>query len=123
MIKCFLLLRRKAGMSREEFFRYWSVEHSKLAIETAPGMHMKRYVQNHARTHPIAETFRDSRGCSVGDFDGIAEAWWDDFDDMAKADLPAQMIEAILKDERHFVDMERSIIWFGEEKPFWPKPS
>jgi len=120
MIKCLLLLRRKAGLSREEFSNYWSTEHSKMAVATAPATRLKRYVQNHARTHAIAEMFRDSRGCILGDFDGVAEAWWDDFDDMAKASVPEDILAAILKDERHFIDLERSIIWFGEEKQFWP---
>lgn len=120
MIKCFLLLRRKAGLTREEFSEYWSQEHSKLAVANAPGMRMNRYVQNHARTHSIADIFRDSRGCILGDFDGIAEAWWEGFDEMAKADVPENVLAAILKDERHFIDMEHSIIWFGEEKQFWP---
>jgi hypothetical protein len=93
-----------------------------MAIETAPMMGMKRYVQNHHAEHEIGELFRSSRGVTLGDFDGIAEAWWDSFDEMAEAAgrTPEDVGAAILADERRFIDMERSIIWFGEEKPFWP---
>jgi hypothetical protein len=57
----------------------------------------------------------------VGDFDGVAEAWWDSFEEMAAAagETPPELAAAILQDERQFVDLKRSIIWFGEERPFW----
>ena len=79
---------------------------------------MRRYAQNHRREHAIAEAFQQSRGCLVGDYDGVAEAWWGSFEDMAAAagETPAELGAAILQDERRFVDFTRSIIWFGEKK-------
>ncbi|CAN5391842.1 hypothetical protein BH10PSE12_BH10PSE12_13250 [soil metagenome] len=122
MIKCLFLLYRKPELSAEEFSDYWSQVHSRMAVATAPAMGMKRYVQNHRRDHPIADAFQQGRGCKMGDFDGMAEAWWDDFETMAEAAgrTPAEVGIAILADEARFVDMARSIIWFAEEKPFWP---
>lgn len=122
MIKCMFLLRRKAGLTFEEFSDYWSRVHSRMAIDSAPAMGMKRYVQNHRADHPIGAAFQESRGCQAGDFDGIAEAWWDNFETMAAAagQVPAEVGAAVLADEARFIDMERSIIWFAEEKPFWP---
>ena len=122
MIKCFFLLRRRADLSFEEFSDYWARVHSRMAIETATAMGMLRYVQNHHADHPIAQGFQEGRGCLAGEFDGIAEAWWPDFEAMAAAagSMPEEVVAAILQDEAQFVDMARSIIWFGEEKPFWP---
>ena len=122
MIKCVFLIYRAPHLSFDEFASYWENNHSRMAVENAPLMRMRRYVQNHRREAPIAHAFQEGRGCLMGDFDGVAEAWWDSFDEMAAAagNTPADIAEAILKDEASFIDIKRSIIWFGEEKPFWP---
>jgi EthD domain len=124
MVKCLFMIYRQPHLSVQEFEDYWSKVHSRLAIESASIMRMRRYVQNHRRDHEIAEGFRQSRSCKMGQFDGVAEAWWDSFEDMVAAagSTPAELATAILKDEGRFVDLERSVIWFGEERPFWPVP-
>lgn len=123
MIKCMFFLYRLPHLSPDEFYEYWSGVHSRLAIETATTMRMRRYVQNHRRRHPIGEAFQSSRGCAAADFDGVAEAWWDSFEVMAEAagSTPPEVGAAILQDEGRFVDMKRSLIWFAEEKQFWPE--
>ncbi len=122
MIKCLFLLYRAPHLTPEQFSDYWRTKHSILAIETAPLTRMRFYAQNHRVDHPVAEASRSSRQCLMGDFDGIAEASWDSFDDMISAagQIPAEILAAILKDEASFLDMSRSILWFGEEFPFWP---
>lgn len=122
MIKCLFLVYRAPGLSRAEFFDYWEKIHARLAVDSAPVMRMKRYVQNHRRDHEVATGFQASRDCVMGDFDGVAEAWWDSFDDMLAAAVatPPELAAKILGDEARFVDLKRSVIWFGEEKVFWP---
>jgi hypothetical protein len=122
MIKCLFLLYRAPAMSVEAFQSYWLNEHSKFAVASATKMRIQRYVQVHRRTHDVAEGFRNARGCLSGDFDGVAEAWWNSFEDMiaAAGDVPEEMAAAVLKDEAQFVDLKRSIIWFGEEYQLWP---
>ena len=124
MIKCLMLVRRAPHLSREQFIEYWSQVHSRLAIEAAPRMRMRRYVQNHRADHEIGVAMQQGRQCLAGDFDGVAEAWWDSFEDMAAAaaDTPAELAERILADEARFVDLRNSVIWFGTEHEFWPPP-
>lgn len=118
MIKCVLLVYRAPHLTAEQFYGYWERVHARLAIESAPLMRMRRYAQIHRRDHEVARGFQQSRGCQFGDFDGIAEACWDSFEDMAAAagSMPLEVANAILQDEARFVDLKRSIIWFGEEK-------
>jgi EthD domain len=122
MIKCLFMIYRAPGLSVEQFSDYWLRVHSQLAIKAAPITGMRRYVQNHRRSHAVTVGFQDSRHCLLGDFDGIAEAWWDSFEQMqaAAASTPAEFAATILEDEGRFIDLKRSVIWFGEEKPFWP---
>ena len=51
-------------------------------------------------------------------FDGVAELWWDSFEDITgntHPDAPAAGL-ALLEDERKFIDLPRSPLFFGEEK-------
>jgi hypothetical protein len=115
MIKCMLLMRRAPHLSHEDFIAHWAGRHADLALSHADGV--VRYAQNHARSHPIVQATAEVRGCAIGDYDGVAEAWYESFEALieAGAHLPEGFAEAVLADEREFIDLARSTIWFGEE--------
>src|SRR5881397_2777507 len=49
MIKLVFTLRRRDGMSREEFQRYWREQHAPLVARHARALRIRRYIQVHAR--------------------------------------------------------------------------
>jgi hypothetical protein len=51
-------------------------------------------------------------------YDGVAELWWDSIDDVLGSPSPERQAAglALLEDERKFIDLSRSPLWFGEEK-------
>ena len=53
----------------------------------------------------------------VSKFDRVAQLWWDSFDDMAsaRAEEAAPAARALLEDERRFIDLTKSHLWWGEE--------
>lgn len=117
MIKLVFCLRRLPHLSREEFQRYLLDSHGPLVRELAPSLAIKRYVQVHTTTYAFSEAMRRHRGAPEG-FDGVAELWWDTVEDFARAGSTREGREAgrrLLEDERRFVDLARSPIWFGEE--------
>lgn len=125
MIKVMLMMRRAPHLTHEQFIEYWMGAHATLALTHQDKDGVVRYVQNHRRTHPVAEAAASVRGCTLGEYDGIAEAWYESFDAMiaAGAHLPAGFAEAVLADEGKFIDLESSVIWFSEEivrKPWDP---
>ncbi len=78
---------------------------------------MKRYVQVHTVTSAFSEAMSRHRG-APDDFDGVAELWWDSVDDFARAGTTKEGRDAgrrLLEDEKRFIDLSRSPIWFGEE--------
>ena len=68
MIKVIELIKRKEGMTLEEFSRYWEEIHGPLVARVIPNL--RKYVQNHAVKLP---------GGGEPPIDGIAELWYDDF--------------------------------------------
>jgi EthD domain len=116
MIKVVFLLRRQAHLTREEFLEYWHGTHASLARAAAVALRMRRYVQVHPVAHAATEVLRASRGARAPDFDGIAEAWWNSFEDMlAVGDTHADIAAQVFADEQRFVDLGRSEMWFGED--------
>jgi uncharacterized protein (TIGR02118 family) len=45
MIKVMVMVKRKPGISREEFYKYWKEVHGPLMARHIPGL--RKYVQNH----------------------------------------------------------------------------
>lgn len=71
MVKWVTFLRRRPGMTVEEFQRYWREVHGPLVVAGIPTM--RRYVQNHV----LPETYM---GATSPAYDGIPTAWFDSFE-------------------------------------------
>jgi uncharacterized protein (TIGR02118 family) len=118
MIKLVFTIRRREGMTREEFQRYWREEHAALVKRVAPTLRIRRYVQTHARETALDEALAGARGSGPGVYDGVAELWWDSIEDVVAASTSEEGIAAgreLLEDEQRFIDLSRSPIWLGEE--------
>ncbi|HZO59576.1 MAG TPA: EthD domain-containing protein [Solirubrobacterales bacterium] len=118
MIKLVFTLRRREGMTREEFQRYWREQHAPIVKRHAETLRIRRYVQVHARDTDVDEALSASRGSEPRAYDGVAELWWDSLDDLmaAYSSEAGQAAGAeLLEDERRFIDLDRSPLWLGEE--------
>lgn len=118
MIKLSFCLHRLPSLTRESFQRYWFDKHAPLVAQHRETLRIRRYVQMHATTTPINDVIRAGRNAPEM-YDGVAELWWDSLDDMrAASGTPAGQAAglALLEDERKFIDLARSPLFFGEEK-------
>ncbi len=118
MIKLTYCLRRKQGMTVEEFQRYWREAHAPLVAERAEVLGIRRYVQTHTTHADVNELLRARNDGSPEPFDGVAELWFDDLDAIGSDDPAA--VEAnreLLEDERNFIDLPSSPIFLAEENP------
>jgi hypothetical protein len=117
MVKLVFCLRRLSHLSREEFQRYWLERHGPLVASHAEALRIQRYVQLHTREDEINPQLRASRG-GPEEFDGIAELWWRDRDDLLAAiatEAGQQASQALLEDERRFIDLASSPVWLADE--------
>ena len=96
-------------MSDDEFDRSWRTQHAAV-IKSAPEFtrHVRRYVQCHLAV-------QDTPFLAAGDYDGVAELWFDDIAAMNTAFSEPRYLEVIRPDELKFVDMERTISLVTEE--------
>ncbi len=120
MIRLEYLLRRKPGMSRDEFQDYWKNSHGPLVASFSTALGIQRYVQVHTIDDPGTEAAQKARGGMEPHYDGVAELWWDNEDSLVQAmnsDAGAAAGEALLDDERRFIDLANSPLWFAYEYP------
>ena len=96
-LKTIDLVNRKAGMSVDDFQRYWRETHGPLC-EAAPAM--RRYVQNHTR-RAIYDSGR------TPPYDGAAMAWFDSMDAL-RAAAPTPEFARLRADVENFIARERS---------------
>jgi uncharacterized protein (TIGR02118 family) len=68
MIKIMILVKRKKGISRKDFYAYWEKTHGPLIAKNMPGI--RKYVQNHFVEAPGTEY----------EGDGIIEVWFDNLE-------------------------------------------
>ena len=118
MIKLTFCLTRRPELTREMFQSYWIDHHAPLVASVRDVLRIRRYIQLHSAPAEVSKTIRESRGGPEG-YDGVAQLWWDSFDDLAASAADPAAIAAgrlLLEDEKTFIDLARSPLWWGEEK-------
>src|ERR1043166_5834860 len=92
MVKVIAILKRKPGMSVEDFQKYWLTTHAD-SVSRMPGV--RRYVQSHT----LLSGYR--KGEPI--YDGIAELWFDNTDALRALASTAEYA-GVMADEVNFID-------------------
>ncbi len=114
MIKVIAMMKRKEGVSPDEFARYWYEEHAPLGFEVLPdSIKVVKYVQNYAiRMEEDWEPL----------FDGVAEFGFEDIESFQKwMDWYFSDGGQVLRDdEDKFIDKDSIRVVAVEEKVIRP---
>jgi uncharacterized protein (TIGR02118 family) len=124
VLKLTFCLTRLSGLSREQFQDYWINIHAPLVASVAQTLQIRRYVQTHSFPEAASAALRAGRGAPA-DYDGVAELWFDSLDAVvANGERPEARAAGalLLEDERRFIDLSKSPLWWGEEKPVVGSP-
>lgn len=112
-IKFMSLLRRKVGLSHEEFSEYWATKHAPL-VETVHEVY--RYFRGYVQNHCIPGSGRLLDGTEGGfNIDGIVEIWFDNLSDLVNAMASARYMEVLRPDEAKFVALPNTRLLVLEE--------
>jgi uncharacterized protein (TIGR02118 family) len=103
MVKLVYCLRRKPGLSLEEFSRYWHEVHGPIG-RRIPGL--LRLVQSHA----IADPDNKQPG-----YDGMAELWFDNVAAL-RAARRSSAWQTSTSDEQNFVDTAHTALFLTVER-------
>ncbi len=118
MIKLSFCLHRLPNLSHQEFCDYWINTHGPLVRSHKGILRIQRYVQTHGiDDDELNGPLRESRGAPEA-YDGVAELWWKDKQDLMDviSDGAGQVaLQILLDDEKKFIDLPRSPLWFSQE--------
>ncbi len=98
MVKRFVILRKKQGMTKQAFWDYWENVHGKL-IGNIPGL--IKYIQYHV-TSETTDLIDDP-------IDGIAELWFNSEDDQKEA-YKSKEYMAVVADEPNLFEMNSHFV-------------
>ena len=118
MIKLTFCLHRLPQLSRAQFQSYWRNQHAPLVESHRKTLRIRRYVQSHALTDALNDALGTSRGAPQM-YDGVALLWWDSIAEIEAAMRSPEgesAVAALLADERQFIDLSRSPLWFGQDQ-------
>lgn len=108
MIKLVVAVKRKAGLSPQQFRDHWLHRHAALVRACpATGRYIRRYVQCHTRDEDYAD--------GEPPFDGTAELWFDTVEDCNAFYSDPDYIRDVHPDEECFADMDRTVFFRTDE--------
>ncbi len=114
MIKIVFCLKRLPSLSRAEFHDYWRNRHAPLVARHAAVLGIHRYVQCHTMDDA---TFAKAAGVRGGlpPYDGVAELWISDAPSQGTPEERRLASQALLEDERRFIDLDASPLFYAQE--------
>ncbi|MCH8260827.1 MAG: EthD domain-containing protein [Planctomycetes bacterium] len=120
MIRLVFALRKKPELTREAFQDYWLNQHAPLVASFATDLDVLRYVQTHTLNDAANQAAQEARGNMEPEYDGVAELWWSSeaaLTDTLQTDAARKAGSALLEDEKKFIDLPNSPLWFAYEYP------
>ena len=109
LLKVSCLLTRRADLTHEEFFRYWTEKHTPMLAKPQPGApKVYRYIQ----LRPIAESVPALR---TAPYDGVAEIWFASLDDAAAMFTSDHYNTVVAADEENFLDRSKTAFLYSHE--------
>lgn len=124
MLKLIMCVVRLPHLTRDEFDAHWLEIHGPLVRAYQEVLWIRRYIQTvPLRSAAVQAAIRTSRGTLPVDFDGYAELWWDSLDAHLEARSTPEgrlALQALIEDEKRFVDLTRSQLWYGTERQIIP---
>ena len=111
MIKFTIALRRRQGMTHDEFVQYHRERHAPLSSSLPE---VTRFVRRYVQCHPTAETLP---GLSDSKIDGTTELWFDDLAVLVALFTSQGYMEKIRPGELNFLDFNICEFLIGTENP------
>ena len=106
MIKMLITLKRRAGMSQQEFKDYRRDVHVPLLLSIPEARYMRRFVVS----YPIP-----AAGFGEPSYDGVVETWFDNLEDLNALFFSENFQTKVDPDHSNFLDLTQGGIIISEE--------
>ncbi|MBT4162125.1 MAG: EthD domain-containing protein [Gammaproteobacteria bacterium] len=114
IVRVFFPLRHQESVSEDDARHYWLTHHGPIVRSHGHAAGTLCYRQVHRANSPLDEGVQAPRGTKVASYLGHAEAWID-FGSIRNTHEAKRANAAFIEDERNFIDLNRSTIFYGKE--------
>ena len=97
MIKMIITIKRRQGMSHDEFVRYQRDVHRPLLMSIPEA---RRYIRRFVVSYPVP-----APDYSRPDYDSVVEGWFDSMADMNALYFSSNFLEQVDPDHKNFMDL------------------
>lgn len=97
MIKMIITIKRKAGMTHEEFVHYQSKIHVPLLLSIPEAV---QYIKRFVVSYPI-----NAHDYSGPDYDSVVEGWFNSMEGMNALYFSENFIKKVTPDHKNFMDL------------------
>jgi len=116
MVNVVYCMRRRADLTLQQFLEHWGKVHAPIVTENLAVLRLAGYQRIVPKAHEMSPQI-ERRNVSQAPYDGIALLTWASEEDL-KASLQdpnaLEVQRALARDEKLFVDAERSCRWVAE---------
>ncbi len=112
MVTLIVCIKRKEGMSREDFTRYWRDNHGPLVRSCAS---FTRYLTGYSQYHLSGDGNAEAEFGVAGTYDGIARLEFRSAEDMERAFADPDYLANVRPDEPRFIDIAGCLSFVTEE--------
>jgi len=110
LVKVSCFVSRRPDRTHDELVHYWTQVHAKMLDKPMPGLpEVHRYIQ----LHPLRG---ELNGLVSAPYDGVAEIWFETFDQAVGALTSEHYKAVIAKDEENFLDRSKTVFLFSNER-------
>lgn len=109
MVKLIIAIKRREGLSQEQFRMHLSRNHAELVRNCpATAKYVRKYVQSYA--------LLDGTNGAAPTYDGASELWFETAEDMNLFFADPAYLADVRVDESRFADLERTAFFITQEK-------
>jgi uncharacterized protein (TIGR02118 family) len=112
VVKLVCFLKRREGLSREEFFDHWLNRHGPLIASTEPFASLVKRYEQHPRVPEPA-------WMGTAGYDGVTIQWFDSTADVEAFVGAPEYASVLAPDEASFLDTD-ALVWMITEEPTTP---
>jgi uncharacterized protein (TIGR02118 family) len=106
MVKLITIVKRKSGITRDEFVQHWQHVHARIAVEDKSFWNrVRKYVQNYVTSADSPHT----------GWDGVVELWFDSQTELDAAFSGQETKMGLIADLDNFIDQTSMISVVTEE--------
>lgn len=110
VVKLICFLKRKDGLTQQEFYDHWFNRHGPLLASTEPFSRLVKRYEQHRRL-PGAPDWMGTPG-----YDGVTIQWFDRIEDFEAFVAAPEYAEIVAPDEQSFLDTD-ALVWMIADEP------